>query len=189
MMRALLSLLSLVSLVLLLSATLACRSEASPSTSELAALHLPPGFTISVFARVPNARQMALSPAGTLFVGSRKAGKVVAIRDAAKAATDNVAASPYKVIAADLNDPNGVAFANGSLYVAEVSRIIRYADIEARLDQPPAPVVVRDDFPDDEMHGWKYIAIGPDGWLYVPVGAHAISAQMTTGRSTRRSPA
>jgi len=158
-----------VSLVALVAA-LGCRSEASPTTSELAAIQVPPGFSISVFARVPNARQMALSPAGTLFVGSRKEGKVFAIRDASKAATDNVSAGPYKVIAADLNDPNGVAYANGSLYVAEVSRI-RFDDIEARLDKPPAPVVVRDDFPDDELHGWKYIAIGPDGWLYVPVGA------------------
>ncbi len=74
-------------------------------------------------------------------------------------------------IAKGLHMPNGVALRNGSLYVAEVSRILRYDDIEARLRDPPAPVVVNGSYPDDEWHGWKYIAFGPDGKLYVPVGA------------------
>ncbi len=67
--------------------------------------------------------------------------------------------------------PNGVAFRNGSLYVAEVSRILRFDNIENQLAKPPAPVVVFDKYPTDEHHGWKYIAFGPDGKLYVPVGA------------------
>jgi glucose/arabinose dehydrogenase len=67
--------------------------------------------------------------------------------------------------------PNGVAFRDGALYVAEINRILRYDGIESRLADPPKPVVVTDRYPRDGHHGWKYIAFGPDGWLYVPVGA------------------
>ena len=70
-----------------------------------------------------------------------------------------------------LNRPNGVAFKDGDLYVAEVSRILRYRDIEAHLDNPPQPEIVNDAFPTDRAHGWKFIRFGPDGLLYVPVGA------------------
>ncbi len=110
---------------------------------------------------------MALSPAGTLFVGSRRAGRVYAIRDLDRdGKADEVA-----VIAEGMNSPNGVAFRNGSLYVAEVNRILRYENIESRLGNPQAPVIVNDKLPRDLHHGWKFIRFGPDGRLYVPVGA------------------
>ncbi len=110
---------------------------------------------------------MALSPAGTLFVGSRRAGRVYAIRDLDRdGKADEVA-----VIAEGMNSPNGVAFRNGSLYVAEVNRILRYENIESRLGNPQAPVIVNDKLPRDLRHGWKFIRFGPDGRLYVPVGA------------------
>jgi glucose/arabinose dehydrogenase len=67
--------------------------------------------------------------------------------------------------------PNGVAFRDGDLYVAEVSRILRFPDIESRLENPGEPEVVYDGYPTETHHGWKYIAFGPDGKLYVPVGA------------------
>ena len=67
--------------------------------------------------------------------------------------------------------PEWVAFRDGALYVAEVSRILRYDDIENRLENPPEPVVVNRDLPSDRHHGWKFIRFGPDGKLYVPVGA------------------
>jgi len=66
--------------------------------------------------------------------------------------------------------PNGVALRDGALYVAEVHRVLRFDGIESRLENPPPPVVVRE-FPPDRHHGWKFIAFGPDGFLYVPVGA------------------
>ncbi len=74
-------------------------------------------------------------------------------------------------IARGLNMPNGVAFRDGALYVAEVNRVLRFDGIDDRLSNPPKPAVVSDDFPKDRHHGWKFIAFGPDGLLYVPVGA------------------
>ncbi|AKB36957.1 L-sorbosone dehydrogenase [Methanosarcina siciliae C2J] len=130
-------------------------------------IELPAGFSIDYYAEnVEGARSMALSPNGTLFVGSRGAGKVYALpnRDGDNKADEVI------VLANGLEMPNGVALRNGSLYVAEISRVIRYDDIEARLENPPGPVVVNADFPSDRSHGWKYIKFGPDGKLYVPVG-------------------
>lgn len=137
----------------------------------LSAVKLPEGFSISVFAAdVPGARQMTLSPSGTLFVGTR-IGRVYAIEDAALSVRNGERAKPARTIASGLNEPNGVAFKDGSLYVAEISRILRFDQIEKNLNKRIEPAVVRDDYPRDTHHGWKYIAIGPDGWLYVPVGA------------------
>jgi glucose/arabinose dehydrogenase len=131
-------------------------------------IKLPEGFRITVFAEgVKNARSMCLTPGGTLFVGTREVGNVYALRDTNG---DYVADQRY-TIATGLRMPNGVAFRNGSLYVAEVSRILRYDNIENLLANPPAPVVVYDRYPTESHHGWKYIAFGPDGKLYVPVGA------------------
>lgn len=134
----------------------------------LETIALPDGFSISVFAdNVPNARQMALGADGTVFVGSRQAGAVYAVVDENRDGT----ADRVHTIATGLAQPSGVAFHDGSLYVAAVSRILRYDGIEARLTDPPTPVVVTDDYPTEGHHGWKFIAFGPDGWLYVPVGA------------------
>jgi glucose/arabinose dehydrogenase len=131
-------------------------------------IQLPGGFHISVYAEnVPNARQMALGDKGTLFVGSRRAGNLYAVVDA----DGDHKAETVHTIASGLSLPSGVAFRDGSLYVGAVSTIYRYDDIESKLEKPPEPAVVRDDFPSDRHHGWKYLAFGPDGKLYVPVGA------------------
>ncbi|QEC56901.1 PQQ-dependent sugar dehydrogenase [Flavisolibacter ginsenosidimutans] len=129
-------------------------------------IKLPAGFKISVFAEVPGARSLTLSPAGTLFVGTQ-GSKVYAVVDKDK---NGVADSVYTV-ASGLTTPNGVAFKDGALYVAEISRILRFDNIEASLQNPPAYKVVYDKFPTDGAHGWKFIAFGPDDKLYVPVGA------------------
>ena len=130
-------------------------------------IKLPPGFSISVYAVVPNARSICWGSKGTLFVGNRDEHNVYAVTDKDK---NGKADSVYK-IATGLNMPNGVAFRNGSLFVAEMSRILRYNDIENHLANPPAPEVVYDQYPDKAHHGWKFIAFGPDGKLYIPVGA------------------
>lgn len=133
--------------------------------SSLAKIKLPPGFEISVYAHAPNARSMTLTPSGTLFIGTRTEGKVYAL------STRSGQEKKPVVVAQGLNMPNGVAFKDGALYVAEVNRVLRYDAIESRLSNPPKPVVVNDAFPSDKHHGWKFIAFGPDGQLYVPVGA------------------
>lgn len=130
-------------------------------------IKLPPGFKISVYAEVPNARSLALSPSGVLFVGSRNDDKVYAVVDENK---DGRADKLYTV-ASGLNSPNGVAFKDGNLYIATISSILRLNNIESHLADPPKPVVVYDKYPTDNHHGWKFIAFGPDGKLYVPVGA------------------
>lgn len=156
------------SLVALLSLFFAAASGASPATDKVVEnVRLPPGFQLQVFAdNVPAARSMALGTQGTLFVGTR--GTTVY----------SISGSPstglkptVRVLADKLNMPNGVAFRDGSLYVAEVNRILRYDGVESSLGNIPAPKVVRDDLPKDRHHGWKYIAFGPDGKLYVPIGA------------------
>ncbi|MEO9485148.1 MAG: sorbosone dehydrogenase family protein [Ekhidna sp.] len=133
----------------------------------LDAIELPEGFKIDVFARVNNARAMVMTDNGTLFVSNRGGDKVYALKD-----TDgDWKADERYVIASGMRMPNGIAFKDGSLYVAEVSKLWRFDDIEANLENPPKPVKIYDDYPTDGHHGWKYIAFGPDGKLYVPVGA------------------
>ena len=131
-------------------------------------LSVPPGFRIAVYAaEVPNARQMALGSNGIVFVGSRSEGKVYAVVD--RDGDHRVGA--VHVLARGLNNPSGVAFRDGVLYVAAVSRILRFPDVARDLTRPPGPEVVSDAYPADAHHGWKFIAFGPDGRLYVPVGA------------------
>ena len=130
-------------------------------------IKMPAGFSISVFAEVEDARSLAVSPAGTVFVGNKGEDKVYAVQDTDG---DNVADKKW-VLASGLNMPNGVAFRDGALYIAETSKISKWENIESRLANPGKPTVVYDKYPSDAHHGWKYIAFGPDGKLYVPVGA------------------
>ena len=131
-------------------------------------IQLPPGFKINIYAdKLPNARSMSRSPNGTLFIGTRGKGNVYAIRDNNN---DYFAEEKHK-LAEGLKMPNGVAFKDGDLYVAEVSKISKFVDIEKNLANPPIAKVIYDQLPDKKSHGWKYIAFGPDDKLYIPVGA------------------
>jgi glucose/arabinose dehydrogenase len=136
--------------------------------SPLDKIKLPPGFKIELYtAAVPGARSLALGPKGVLFVGTRTEGKVYAVLDRqGKNRGERVV-----LIAQGLNMPNGVAYKDGALYVAEIHRILRFDRIVEQLDTPPQPVVVSQAYPGDRHHGWKFIRFGPDGRLYVPVGA------------------
>ncbi|HTN44738.1 MAG TPA: sorbosone dehydrogenase family protein [Flavipsychrobacter sp.] len=150
-----------------ISATCKNKALQKQDNPQLTAIKLPPGFSIAVFAEVDNARSMALGDNGTVFVGNRSGESVYALRDEDG---DGVAEKKYTVVS-DMNTPNGVAFKNGSLYIAQVDKIWRIDHIESHLQQPPKPVLVTDQYPGDKHHGWKYIAFGPDNQLYVPVGA------------------
>jgi glucose/arabinose dehydrogenase len=144
---------------------LASVAFAQPKPLPLETIKLPPGFAIELVARVDNAREMALGAKGTLFVGSMGAGKVYAVRLTPGAPAEVL------TLASGLQLPVGVAFHGGALYVSAVDRILRFDDVESRLTNPPKPVMVSDRFPKETQHGWKFIAFGPDGKLYVPVGA------------------
>jgi glucose/arabinose dehydrogenase len=132
---------------------------------QLDKLKVPSGFKVELYASgVANARSMRLGDKGTLFVSTRVLGNVYAI-------VDKDGKREVKTIAKGLRMPNGLAFHNGSLYVAEASKVSRYDNIEQNLDNTPQPTLVSDAFPTEEHHGWKFIALGPDNKLYVPVGA------------------
>ena len=130
-----------------------------------AKLKVPAGFKVEVYASgVANARSLAVGDKGTVFVGSRLLSAVHTIR-----IKDGKA--EVKALVSGLQRPNGVAFHKGTLYIAELSRISRIDNVEDKVGTTPKPTVINDQFPKDEQHGWKFIAVGPDEKLYVPVGA------------------
>jgi hypothetical protein len=150
----------------LATALLAAPLGACAQNLPLDRLKLPPGFTIAVYAEVPGARSLALGKDGVVFVGTmRGGGQVYALVPQAGGEPEVV------TVASGLNSPNGVAYRDGALYVAEINRVLRFDGIDAGVRNRPKPAVVTDRFPRDGHHGWKYIAFGPDGKLYVPVGA------------------
>ena len=142
---------------------------------QLDKLKLPRGFSVAIYAdHVDDARSMALAPDGTIFVGTRRRGTVYAVVNRNRGNR----ADGVVTIASGLNTPNGVAFRDGSLYVAELNRLIRYDGVLDALKTASAgqslrlrPTVLNDKFPSDRLHGWKYLEFGPDGLLYLQVGA------------------
>jgi glucose/arabinose dehydrogenase len=133
----------------------------APNALPLDKLKLPGGFRIELYAGgIAGARSLRVGSRGTVFVASPSTGKVYAI-DEGRA---------VKVIASGLHRPNGLAFRDGTLYIAEVSRISKIDNAEDALDNPGKPVSVYDDLPKDETNGLRFLAVGPDGNLYVSVG-------------------
>jgi glucose/arabinose dehydrogenase len=140
---------------------------------QLDKLKVPAGFTVSVFAdNVPGARSMALGSDGTVFVGTR-AQTVYAVVDRNR----DFKADEVLTLASGLTSPNGVAFRAGALFVAEVSRILRYdgvldfAKVPGGTGAAPRQTIVTDKLPTERQHGWKYLAFGPDNLLYTQIGA------------------
>jgi glucose/arabinose dehydrogenase len=132
--------------------------------ANLKKIKLPPGFSISIYAAgVNSARQMAWGDKGTLFAGAFGVGNVYAI-------VDNAGKKEVKVILKGLRMPTGIAFRDGTLYVADIDKILAYEKAEENLDKMPEPKIVYDDLPPYVPHGWKYLVFDKEGWLYVPVG-------------------
>lgn len=148
-------------LALLLLVTSPLYSQQGPSAEMLRSIRLPAGFLIEVYASgLDTARGLAFAPDGTLFVGS-KSGAVHAVRPDRRVIE----------VARGLNLPVGLDFHAGSLYVSSLDRVVRLDGILENLEAPPRPVTLPLELPGDRHHGWKFIKIGPDGRLYVPVGA------------------
>ncbi len=137
------------------------------SAMPLDSLNMPDGYQIEVYAEVTNARQMAQGPEGIIYVGTRRDGRVFAVVDK----DDDFKADQVIEIDAELNLPSGLTYKGGDLYVGAVSEILVYRDIDQQLNSPPEPEVLIGDLPTERHHGWKFIDFGPDGHLYVPVGA------------------
>ena len=137
---------------------------AAADKTALDKLKAPKGFNLELYASgMPNAREMALSEKGTVFLGSRLQDKVYAI-------TNKDGKREVHVLVSGLYRPNGVAYKNGTLYIAELSQVSKIEHVDDMIDKSPKPVVINSDFPKDEAHGWKYLALGPDNKLYVEVG-------------------
>ena len=137
---------------------------AAPDKLPLAKLKVPAGFNIEVYAAgMANARSLTLGDKGTVFVGTRLVGNVYAI-------ANKDGKRSVKTLASGLHRPNGVAFKDGTLYIAELSKVSRVDKVEDNLDSPAKLTMIYDKLPKDEAHGWKFIGIGPDNKLYVPVG-------------------
>ncbi|MEM7080490.1 MAG: PQQ-dependent sugar dehydrogenase [Pseudomonadota bacterium] len=141
--------------------------SAGCAQSTPAELRTPEGFVIETlnFA-VPNARQMALTKAGNLIVGTRRRGAVYAV-------IDPLGPSPEVRVLFDagLKMPSGITVDNNDLYIGAVSTIIKVPNIDANLRKDPGHEVITDRLPTEGHHGWKYLKFGPDNMLYVPVGA------------------
>lgn len=128
-------------------------------------VEVPPGFIIEEYADVPKARSLALGDKGTLFVSTRKGRSVYAVVENADGSTRTIE------LLRGMSTPNGIAFHDGDLYVAEIDRVLRYTDIEENLDEVPEAEVLDVDLPSDRHHGWRYIGFGPDDKLYISIGA------------------
>lgn len=146
-------------------AVMALSATPAVSAVDLDDIKLPPGFSIEVYADVPNARSLALGTDGVVYVSNRRADSVYAVVPLTNGRTRVIE------IADDLETPNGIAYKDGDLYVAEIDRVLVYRGIDNRINNPPVPEVLDIDLPSERHHGWRYIGFGPDGKLYVSIGA------------------
>lgn len=155
-----------------------------PAELDLEKLRLPEGFSIELYTdEVQGARSLALGDDGVVYVSTRRDTRIYAV-------VDRDGRRVVHTLADDLNTPNGIAYRDGALYVAEIGRVLRYDDITNNLESPPKPVVLTEDLPTSRHHGWRYIAFGPDGWLYIALGApcNVCDPELPNGTISRMKP-
>ena len=156
---------------ILASLTLLALTMTAPhiQSQEVDKLILPDGFSIEIYANVRNARQMSLGDDGTVYVGtrSRAGGRIFAIPDANR----DGKADEVITITSGLKRPSGLTYHNGDLYIGAISRIYKISNIENSYRNKPDPEVIFSNLPDKTHHGWKFLEFGPDGLLYIPIGA------------------
>ena len=143
-------------------------ASSSESDDSLSFLNIPSGYAISYFANdVPGARSLAIGKNGIVYVSTRGQGVVYALEDQNH---DGQADKRY-VVASGLNSPNGLSYHDGTLYVAEINRIIKFSGIDESYDDKPGYDIVYGNLPKDTHHGWRYMALGPDDKIYLGIGA------------------
>eukprot|EP00899_Mesostigma_viride_P004977 jgi/Mesvir1/14480/Mv05187-RA.1 len=146
-----------------------------PSQGQIQEVTLKDGFSISYYSlSVPGARSISLSRGNhggkSIVYVSTRGSNVYAVID------DNGDNQPDRTLTVinNRNIPNGIAWRNGSLFVAEVTSVWRYDNVDTHAlagSMFPAPTLVKGDLPGEFEHGWRYIAFGPDGKLYITIGA------------------
>jgi glucose/arabinose dehydrogenase len=140
-------------------------AQAEQTHFDLAQLKAPPGFKISVFAReVDGARMMVFTPGGVLLASESGEGEVVALPDS----THTGKAERVVPVLRGLNEPHGLAFYQGKLYVAENDKVGRYDWDEANL-RATNPVKLAD-LPTGGGHSTRTILF-LDGKMYVSAGS------------------
>jgi glucose/arabinose dehydrogenase len=148
-----------------------------PERIQVDKIKVPNGFKVELWAHgMPGARMMARGDKGTIFIGTRVIGRVYAVQE-------KDGKREHKILIQGLTQPNGVAFKDGALYVVAIDKVLRYDGIEDKLDKVPEPIDLTNAFklPPDQHHGWKFLAFGPDGKLYVPVGAPCNICEVNPG--------
>lgn len=145
------------------------KTDTSKENLPLENLAMPDGFNIQVFVQdVENIRAITKSESRSIYyAGSRGEGKVYALIDE----NEDYVIDQTITLFSDLSLPTGITWHQGDLYFSEINRVLKVSNIDDVINQNPQFEVINDSFPTEEHHGWKYLKFGPDGKLYVPVGA------------------
>ncbi|UFN48050.1 PQQ-dependent sugar dehydrogenase [Roseomonas sp. OT10] len=142
------------------------RLTATPADQiPLARLRVPDGFRVELWASgMPGARMMARGEDGTIYVGTRTIGRVYAVQEEG-------GQRRHRILAQRLDQPNGVAVRDGALYVIAINRVLRFDNVASGTTAEPVDLTAAFALPTEAHHGWKFAAFGPDGKLYMNVGA------------------
>jgi glucose/arabinose dehydrogenase len=151
-------------LLVLLPFLLASLSHADQSRFDLKQLKAPDGFHIAVFANVDGPRMLTFTPGGVLLVSESGEGKVVALPDPKQTGK----AERVVEVLTGLNEPHGIAFFEGKLYVAENDKVRRYDWDEANLRATNPKKIT--DLPTGGGHSTRSLLFH-NGKMYVSAGS------------------